>query len=168
MHKQIYINVYIYAKKNNAKNNRTKCLARSVSPGLAPALPTQQMLALCAGSLYIAMIFLSFLNSLAVQAVVATERGVFYREQAAGMYSSLPFGLACCVVELPYILVQVGRRHCKSSPSSGPFSWALPDHQLATKFSASSLISLGRLAGQLPEMLLRLCRMQSSAPSAIG
>ena len=74
------------------------------------------MLVLCAGSLYIAMIFLSFLNSLAVQAVVATERSVSYRERAAGMYSSLPFGLACCIVELPYIFVQVSTRHCRLSP----------------------------------------------------
>ena len=61
-----------------------------------------------AGALYLAMLFLGFINSMSVQAPVAYERAVSYRETAAGMYSPLPFGLAACTVELPYIFVQVG------------------------------------------------------------
>lgn len=53
------------------------------------------------------MLFLAFINSMSVQKVVGYERTVSYREVAAGMYSNLPYALAACVVEIPYILVQV-------------------------------------------------------------
>ena len=59
------------------------------------------------GALYLAMLFLAFINSMSVQKVVAYERSVSYRETAAGMYSNLPFALAACSVEVPYILAQV-------------------------------------------------------------
>eukprot|EP01018_Ginkgo_biloba_P031439 Gb_04571 [translate_table: standard] len=46
------------------------------------------------GALYGATLFLGINNSSAVQSVVAVERTVFYREKAAGMYSSLPYALS--------------------------------------------------------------------------
>jgi hypothetical protein len=60
-----------------------------------------------AGSLYLAMLFLAFINSMSVQTPVSFDRGVSYRETAAGMYGHLPFALAACTVEVPYILLQV-------------------------------------------------------------
>lgn len=46
------------------------------------------------GAMYSATLFLGATNASAVQAVVAIERTVFYREKAAGMYSALPYALA--------------------------------------------------------------------------
>ncbi len=60
-----------------------------------------------AGSLYLAVLFLAFINSTSVQTPVSFDRGVSYRETAAGMYGQLPFALAACTVEVPYILLQV-------------------------------------------------------------
>ncbi|XP_012076649.3 pleiotropic drug resistance protein 1 [Jatropha curcas] len=58
------------------------------------------------GSMYIAVLFLGFLNASSVQPVAAIERTVFYRERAAGMYSALPYAFGQVVIELPHILVQ--------------------------------------------------------------
>lgn len=58
------------------------------------------------GALYLSVLFLAFINSMSVQKVIAYERSVSYRETAAGMYSSLPFALSACTVEVPYILTQ--------------------------------------------------------------
>ncbi|PQQ20294.1 pleiotropic drug resistance protein 1-like isoform X1 [Prunus yedoensis var. nudiflora] len=38
--------------------------------------------------------------------VVGTERMVFYRERAAGMYSAFPFAFGQAVIEIPYTLIQ--------------------------------------------------------------
>lgn len=46
------------------------------------------------GATYAAVLFLGATNASAVQSVVATERAVFYRERAAGMYSALPYAFA--------------------------------------------------------------------------
>jgi ABC-type multidrug transport system permease subunit len=59
-----------------------------------------------AGVLYAVVLFLGVQNTSTVQPVFAIERTVMYREQAAGMYSSLPFALAIGAVEIPYILLQ--------------------------------------------------------------
>ena len=45
------------------------------------------------GALYASVLFVGIQNSLMVQPVVDVERTVFYREKAAGMYSSLPYTL---------------------------------------------------------------------------
>lgn len=45
------------------------------------------------GSMYTAVLFLGVQNGMSVQPVVATERTVFYRERAAGMYSALPYAI---------------------------------------------------------------------------
>ena len=44
--------------------------------------------------MYAAVLFLGGTNTDAVQSVVAIERTVFYRERAAGMYSTLPYAFA--------------------------------------------------------------------------
>mmetsp|Transcript_9242 Transcript_9242/g.27733 ORF Transcript_9242/g.27733 Transcript_9242/m.27733 type:complete len:1604 (+) Transcript_9242:484-5295(+) len=59
------------------------------------------------GSLYVAVLFIGIINSMTVQPVVGAERPVFFREQAAGMYSVMPFALAQIVVEFPYNFLQV-------------------------------------------------------------
>ncbi|PHT32774.1 Pleiotropic drug resistance protein 1 [Capsicum baccatum] len=58
------------------------------------------------GSMYAAVIFLGIHNSAAVQSVVAIERTVFYRERAAGMYSTLPYAFGLVFIEIPYVLMQ--------------------------------------------------------------
>ncbi|KAL2642881.1 hypothetical protein R1flu_010468 [Riccia fluitans] len=59
------------------------------------------------GALFAACLFLGVNNSSTVMPVVATERTVFYRERAAGMYSAVPFGIAQVLIEIPYNMVQV-------------------------------------------------------------
>jgi hypothetical protein len=46
------------------------------------------------GALFSAVLFVGINNCSAVQPIIATERTVFYRERAAGMYSALPYALA--------------------------------------------------------------------------
>lgn len=58
------------------------------------------------GALFICITFLGTSNSSGVQPIVASERPVFYRERAAGMYSPMPFALAQVLVELPYVAIQ--------------------------------------------------------------
>ncbi|KAI7741348.1 hypothetical protein M8C21_029253, partial [Ambrosia artemisiifolia] len=58
------------------------------------------------GAMYSAIFFVGINNSQTVQPVVATERTVFYRERAAGMYSSLPYAMAQVLVEIPYAFAQ--------------------------------------------------------------
>ncbi|XVE63542.1 hypothetical protein DITRI_Ditri07aG0028300 [Diplodiscus trichospermus] len=58
------------------------------------------------GSMYAAVLFIGYQNSVSVQPVVAIERTVFYRERAAGMYSALPYAFGQVLIELPYILIQ--------------------------------------------------------------
>lgn len=66
-------------------------------------LDKQQDLMNLLGILFSAILFLGGSNALNVQVVVASERSVFYREKAAGMYSALPFALAQLAVEAIYI-----------------------------------------------------------------
>ncbi|KAE8679805.1 Pleiotropic drug resistance protein 12 [Hibiscus syriacus] len=58
------------------------------------------------GAMYAAVMFVGIANSSTVQPIVATERTVFYRERAAGMYSALPYALAQVSCEVPYVLFQ--------------------------------------------------------------
>ncbi|KAG5008694.1 hypothetical protein JHK87_017209 [Glycine soja] len=46
------------------------------------------------GSMYTAVVFIGPQISGSIQPIVATERTVFYRERAAGMYSALPYAIA--------------------------------------------------------------------------
>jgi hypothetical protein len=55
---------------------------------------SQQDLFNLLGATYAALFFLGAANCFTVQPVVAIERTVFYRENAAGMYSPLSYALA--------------------------------------------------------------------------
>ncbi|XP_073130365.1 pleiotropic drug resistance protein 2-like isoform X2 [Henckelia pumila] len=69
-------------------------------------LSKQQDLMNLLGAMYSAVMFLGGTNTSAVQAVVAVERTVFYREKAAGMYSPLPYAFAQVAIETIYIAIQ--------------------------------------------------------------
>ena len=58
------------------------------------------------GAMYATVLFVGINNSSGVQAVVAEERMVVYRERAAGMYSSFAYSLAQVVIEWPYVFLQ--------------------------------------------------------------
>nr|XP_043615513.1 ABC transporter G family member 35-like [Erigeron canadensis] len=58
------------------------------------------------GAMYASILFVGINNCSTVQPIVATERTVFYRETAAGMYSALPYAMAQVFVEIPYVLFQ--------------------------------------------------------------
>lgn len=64
--------------------------------------------------MYAAVFFVGVNNAQTVQPVVARERTVFYRERAAGMYSSLPYAMAQVTLLtniylhlLPHIILQI-------------------------------------------------------------
>ncbi|KAL2509221.1 ABC transporter G family member 39 [Forsythia ovata] len=66
----------------------------------------QQDLQNLLGAIYASVLFLGASNSSSVQGVVAIERTVFYRERAAGMYSTLPYAFAQVAIETIYVAVQ--------------------------------------------------------------
>ncbi|CAI9270844.1 unnamed protein product [Lactuca saligna] len=66
----------------------------------------QQDLLNMLGALYAGVVFIGAINQNAVQPIVAVERTVFYRERAAGMYSSLPYAFAQVAIESIYITIQ--------------------------------------------------------------
>ncbi|GAB2255079.1 hypothetical protein Droror1_Dr00008857 [Drosera rotundifolia] len=67
---------------------------------------TEQKLINLLGAMYCAVLFLGATNATTVQAVVAIERTVFYRERAAGMYSALPYAFAQVAIEIIYVIFQ--------------------------------------------------------------
>lgn len=50
------------------------------------------------GAIYSAVFFLGITNASAVQSVVSTERTVYYRERAAGMYSAMPYAISQVII----------------------------------------------------------------------
>mmetsp|Transcript_33421 Transcript_33421/g.76369 ORF Transcript_33421/g.76369 Transcript_33421/m.76369 type:complete len:1390 (-) Transcript_33421:90-4259(-) len=52
---------------------------------------------------YMTTMFMGIICTMSVLPVMGTERAVFYREQAAGMYRAGVYGVACGVAEVPYI-----------------------------------------------------------------
>ncbi|KAJ4705159.1 Pleiotropic drug resistance ABC transporter [Melia azedarach] len=66
----------------------------------------QQDLTNLFGAMYSAVLFLGSANANTVQAVVATERTVFYRERAAVMYSALAYAFAQVAIEIIYVTSQ--------------------------------------------------------------
>ncbi|KAI7742385.1 hypothetical protein M8C21_015295, partial [Ambrosia artemisiifolia] len=66
----------------------------------------QQDLMNMLGAMYAAVMFLGGTNTQSVQTVVSIERTVFYREKAAGMYSSLPYAFAQVAIEVIYVFIQ--------------------------------------------------------------
>eukprot|EP00298_Acanthocystis_sp_HF-20_P016123 c21384_g3_i2.p1 GENE.c21384_g3_i2~~c21384_g3_i2.p1 ORF type:complete len:256 (-),score=101.53 c21384_g3_i2:11-778(-) len=53
---------------------------------------------------FVAIIFSCVINLTSVLEVIATERAVFYREQAANMYRPIPYALSFTVAEIPYLI----------------------------------------------------------------
>ncbi|XP_021845699.1 ABC transporter G family member 39 isoform X2 [Spinacia oleracea] len=66
----------------------------------------QQDLLNLLGAMYSAVLFLGGTNTAAVQAVVSTERTIFYREKAARMYSTLPYTFSQVAIEAIYNVIQ--------------------------------------------------------------
>ncbi|KAK2363926.1 pleiotropic drug resistance protein [Trifolium repens] len=58
------------------------------------------------GFLYTATLVIGVKNCNSVQSLVGIERVVFYRERAAGMYSSLAYAVSQALIEVPYNLLQ--------------------------------------------------------------
>ncbi|KAI3671593.1 hypothetical protein L1987_87332 [Smallanthus sonchifolius] len=77
------------------------------------------------GALYAGVFFVGMNNCQTVQPVVASERTVFYRERAAGMYSTLPYAMAQVFVEIPYVLVQTAIYTLIVYPMMS-FDWTAP------------------------------------------
>ncbi|XP_024532572.1 ABC transporter G family member 29 [Selaginella moellendorffii] len=75
------------------------------------------------GAMYGAVIVLGVQNCSTVQPVVSTERTVFYRERAAGMYSALPYAMAQVLIEIPYLAVQ-SLIYCPIIYSMMSFEWS--------------------------------------------
>uniref|UniRef100_A0A0E0BKR0 ABC transporter domain-containing protein n=1 Tax=Oryza glumipatula TaxID=40148 RepID=A0A0E0BKR0_9ORYZ len=69
-------------------------------------ISSQQDLFNLLGATYAATFFLGAANCITVQPVVSIERTVFYRERAAGMYSSLSYAFAQACVEVIYNILQ--------------------------------------------------------------
>ena len=92
------------------------------------------------GALYLAMLFLAFINSMSVQKPIEYERTVSYRETAAGMYSNMPFALAACTVEVPYILTQASSFYSVSAKVlTGALSYQQVFHGQLFVISATDL-----------------------------
>ncbi|KAI3984864.1 hypothetical protein MKX01_004632 [Papaver californicum] len=66
----------------------------------------QQDLLNLLGAMYAAVMFLGATNASSVQSVVSIERTVFYRERAAGMYSSLAYAFSQVAIEVTYVAIQ--------------------------------------------------------------
>ncbi|KAL3132996.1 hypothetical protein ABBQ38_006905 [Trebouxia sp. C0009 RCD-2024] len=83
------------------------------------------------GAVNATTIFLGALYALNVLPVVSVERAVFYRERSAFFYHSLPFSLAQCTVEVPYIFAQacvyscIVYWCCGLEADAGKFFWFL-------------------------------------------
>ncbi|TYJ98106.1 ABC transporter G family member 38 [Cucumis melo var. makuwa] len=75
--------------------------------GLGSKRNTKQDIFNSIGAMYIAINFMGSQGALTVQPVIITERTVYYRERAAGMYSALPHSFAQVAIEIPYTLLQV-------------------------------------------------------------
>ncbi len=51
---------------------------------------------------------MGMMNLYSVMPVVGSERIIFYRERGSAMYNPFAWGLAIAVVELPFLVLQVG------------------------------------------------------------
>jgi len=72
------------------------------------------------GAFYGSTLFLGKSNTLTVQPVVTVERTVFYRERAAGMYSTLPYSftqILCNTISPLVYLHWVVKTHVFSNQS---------------------------------------------------
>ncbi|KAH0458194.1 hypothetical protein IEQ34_013509 [Dendrobium chrysotoxum] len=76
------------------------------------------------GSMYVAVMFIGITNCSTVQSVLAIERTVFYRERAAGIYSTFPYALAQVIIEIPYVFAQASIYIIIIYPMMG-FEWSI-------------------------------------------
>ncbi|KAK9152797.1 hypothetical protein Sjap_000277 [Stephania japonica] len=67
---------------------------------------TPQDLTAIMGALFASCLFLGVSNAASVQPVISIERTVYYREKAAGLYSSFSYAAAQGLIEIPYIALQ--------------------------------------------------------------
>ncbi|KAG2451837.1 hypothetical protein HYH02_003613 [Chlamydomonas schloesseri] len=58
------------------------------------------------GSLYSTTVFMGISNCLTILPVINSDRAVFYRERAAGMFHVFPYVLSQGLAEMPYLAVQ--------------------------------------------------------------
>ncbi|TVU02581.1 hypothetical protein EJB05_51916, partial [Eragrostis curvula] len=58
------------------------------------------------GTMCTSVFFIGIQNTITVQPVMDAERTVFYREKAAGIYSSYPYAIAQVMIEIPYTFIQ--------------------------------------------------------------
>ncbi|XP_030549974.1 ABC transporter G family member 38-like isoform X1 [Rhodamnia argentea] len=59
------------------------------------------------GALFTTITFMGTQSVSLARPVIVTERTVYYRERAAGMYSAFPYAMAQVAIEIPYTLLQV-------------------------------------------------------------
>lgn len=59
------------------------------------------------GALYSTTVFMGISNCLTILPVVNSDRAVFYRERASGMYHVMGAVLSQGMAEMPYIMAQV-------------------------------------------------------------
>ncbi|CAI5476817.1 unnamed protein product [Closterium sp. Yama58-4] len=67
---------------------------------------TQQDVLNVMGALYVTSLLMGWNAGTSLQPMLCTERTVFYRERAAGLYGSLPYALAQGAIETPYVVVE--------------------------------------------------------------
>ncbi|KAL2653873.1 hypothetical protein R1flu_022001 [Riccia fluitans] len=98
----------------NPKFNNTRILYTfacataigSIFWGIGPKRHRETYLRAAIGCMYGSVVFIGVNNARQIQPIVATERAVFYRERAAGMYAAIPYGISQVLVEIPYSLFQ--------------------------------------------------------------
>ncbi|KAL2654248.1 hypothetical protein R1flu_022376 [Riccia fluitans] len=74
--------------------------------GIGPKRHTESHLYSVMGCMYGSVVFIGVNNARQILPLIATERTVFYREKAAGMYSAIPYGIGQVLVEIPYCFGQ--------------------------------------------------------------
>ncbi|XP_058737880.1 pleiotropic drug resistance protein 1-like isoform X1 [Vicia villosa] len=74
--------------------------------GIGSKIEKRQDLSNTIGSMLITVLLVGIKNANSVQGVVGIERRVFYKENSAGMYSSLAYSIAQALIEIPYVLIQ--------------------------------------------------------------
>ncbi|XP_047337551.1 pleiotropic drug resistance protein 1-like [Impatiens glandulifera] len=91
------------------------------------------------GSMYVTVAFLGASNATLVQPIVDTERTVFYRERAAGMYSAFPYAFGQVAIEIPHVLLQIIVYVSIVYPMMG-FEWTVSKFFWYTFFTYFSLL----------------------------
>ncbi|XP_060668670.1 ABC transporter G family member 38 [Ziziphus jujuba] len=75
--------------------------------GLGRKRSTKEEIFNALGAMFPSLAFMGSQSSGSVGPLISTERIVFYREKAAGMYSALPYAIAQVAIEIPYTIAQV-------------------------------------------------------------